>query len=116
MGRFLCRYQHGRVPFEIARHPTLTTTCLHFVCPWSHQQPESGHDLYQDKPLEARKVRNLHVVLKMCLFKQRFCTSHGRSLVGTFHNYGGCNKLHGKRDFYERMGYENTRFSNLEWG
>ena len=40
-------------------------------------------------PLEARKGRNLHVVLKTCLFKRRFCTDHGRGLVRTPHNYWG---------------------------
>jgi len=41
------------------------------------------------RPLEARKWGNLHVVLKTQRFKQRFCTSHGRGLVRTPHNYGG---------------------------
>jgi len=48
-----------------------------------------NYDLFHSHhaPLEARKCRNLHVVLRTCLFKRRFCTSHGRDLVRNPHNY-----------------------------
>jgi len=46
----------------------------------STESSRSGFGPSAELPLEARKGRNLHVVSKMCLFKQRFCTSHGRFL------------------------------------
>ena len=66
-------------------------------------------------PLEVRKGRNLHVVLKTCLFKRRFWTGHGRGLSGPSIILEGRDKSPLKRDFYERTGFKNTRFSNLKW-
>ena len=65
-------------------------------------------------PLEARKGRNLHVVLKTCLFQRRFCTGHGRDLSGPSSILEGRDKSPCKENFYERTGLKNT-FSNLEW-